>query len=497
MPTLRSKRWSWSSVFLMNHNVFAFGLVTAELGSSVSIPCDSSVSDHDNTTGVAAFEAQWLDPKGRSLDSGTEPKVDPFTGNLMLSGVLFTDSGQYRCQVRYADGEALQLRTFEHVLQVYQTSVQGTCDCGCELVDNLCLACGPGQYGLEGRCYFCDVAQFNDAYASMCCHDCPVFYITWGRGATSKDQCSSALRDYCLGLGLVGSLALSLHGFYKFCGPILLDAVHEYLEASDEEPAPSEEGDSPDREPGGGVSGVLDGIVKILRKRRGQRATSHSEEEVPLIETRVPGGSDEDSPITTSLDIEGGSDEVTGLSEEDDGGISSPDSVDHKGPWKSRFHTSRPSVSDKTSSSSPDDSSSSNLDPVPSKEPRRRKPNAAHQDVSDDVSSRSEDEDIFRDPELANDDSARSPPGDDVYRSVGDIADFTEGSRKWCEYDVHVTYQRSGSDVRSVSASQSTNSSQETALDVGEQMGHGQRAMDSLNQSPWLQKMLRKYADKE
>ncbi|KAM7295287.1 uncharacterized protein ISCGN_024791 [Ixodes scapularis] len=191
MPAPRFSRWSWGSVFLMNHNVFAFGLVTAELGSKISIPCDSSVSENDNTTGLAAFEAQWFGPKGRSLDASTAPKVDPFTGSLMLDGVLFTDAGPYSCQVRYADGESLQPRTFKHDLQVYQTSVQGTCDCGCELVDDLCLACAPGLYGLEGRCYFCAVAQFNEAHASMCCHDCPTFYVTWGRGATSKDQCST------------------------------------------------------------------------------------------------------------------------------------------------------------------------------------------------------------------------------------------------------------------------------------------------------------------
>lgn len=289
----------------------------------------------------------------------------------------------------------------------------------------------------------------------------------------------------------MGSLALSLHGFYKFCGPILLDAVYEYLDASDEVPSLNEESDHSDHDPGDGLSDAFDGILKILRKKRGKKAATHPRDEVPLLSTEISGGTGEDDLSMTSFQIEDLSD--------DDDDTSSMDFGDHMGPSKTRQRPSYPNVPAEPLGSPPDDSSSSDLPPATPKKPQKRELHAPHQKDPAEASGSFEDENIFKDPDLLHeDDGTRSSPDGDVYKSADDLSDLTETtdsrSREWSKYDVRVTYRR-GDDTHFVSASDSSNSSQDTVLEMNEQLG--QEAMDSLNQSPWLQQMLRKYADKK
>lgn len=175
-------------------------LFAAEHGTQVRLPCDENVETTDELSGLSTFDAVWTDPRGVTLaDDGDqsgaelrgEPWVDAFSGDLSLAAVDFADAGEYSCSARYADGEALtEPRVSKHVLQVYETSAAGVCECGCELIANMCLACGPGQYGKDGACHVCSVGSFNDRHGALCCQRCPFLYVTWGRGATSRKECS-------------------------------------------------------------------------------------------------------------------------------------------------------------------------------------------------------------------------------------------------------------------------------------------------------------------
>ncbi|KAH8030033.1 hypothetical protein HPB51_006465 [Rhipicephalus microplus] len=149
-------------------------LFAAEYGTQVRLPCDENVETTDELSGLSTFDAVWTDPRGVTLaDDGDqsgaelrgEPWVDAFSGDLSLAAVDFADA-------------------------VYETSVAGVCECGCELIANVCLACGPGQYGKDGACHVCSVGSFNDRHGALCCQRCPFLYVTWGRGATSRKECS-------------------------------------------------------------------------------------------------------------------------------------------------------------------------------------------------------------------------------------------------------------------------------------------------------------------
>lgn len=195
-------------------------LFAAEYGTHVRLPCDENVEATDELSGLSTFDAVWTDPRGVTLagddDQGAaelrgEPWVDAFSGDLSLAAVDFADAGEYTCSARYADGEALsEPRASKHVLQVYETPAAGVCECGCELVANVCLACGPGQYGKDGACHLCSIGSFNERHGALCCQRCPFLYVTWGRGATSRRECSGVLHDFLIGLAVLACLSLNL-----------------------------------------------------------------------------------------------------------------------------------------------------------------------------------------------------------------------------------------------------------------------------------------------
>lgn len=125
-------------------------LFAAEHGTQVRLPCDENVETTDELSGLSTFDAVWTDPRGVTLaDDGDqsgaelrgEPWVDAFSGDLSLAAVDFADAGEYSCSARYADGESLtEPRVSKHVLQVYETPAAGVCECGCELIANVCRA---------------------------------------------------------------------------------------------------------------------------------------------------------------------------------------------------------------------------------------------------------------------------------------------------------------------------------------------------------------------
>ncbi|CAN8025303.1 unnamed protein product, partial [Ixodes persulcatus] len=472
MPAPRFSRWSWGSVFLMNHNVFAFGLVTAELGSRIAIPCDSSVSENDNTTGLAAFEAQWFDPKGRSLDASTAPKVDPFTGSLMFDGVLFTDAGPYSCQVRYADGESLQSRSFKHVLQVYQTSVQGTCDCGCELVDDLCCKCTWPYVPNPRRCFKCQ--RFG--HGSQNCRG-KATCAKWGKNDHSADSCSN--EAHCVNCTITCDLSLTKYNKKLAAASVIKQEFFEIASRYETDKSFFTDGTK-----GAGYAGCaavgqyLNEIYRVLRKKRGKKAATHPRDEVPLLSTEISGGTGQDDHSMTSFQTED-------LSEDDDD-TPSLDFGDRMEPSKVRQRRLYPSFPDEPLGSPPDDSSSSNLLPVAPKKPQKRELHASHQKDPAEVSGLFEDENFFKDPDLLHEDDGdgmRSSPNGDVYKSADDFSDLTENmdarSRKWSKYVYESRISEVTTLISCLHPIRLTASSQDTVPEMNEQLG--QEAMDSLN----------------
>ncbi|XP_064454597.1 uncharacterized protein LOC135365815 isoform X2 [Ornithodoros turicata] len=205
-------------------------LLLVELGDTASIPCgDTLPLPHENRTdiGVANFAVEWRNSSGFAVNDET---VDAFSGLLRIPSVGFADSGNYTCTTQVPDGIQLRVTQFSHILQVYEEPLNGRCQCGCQMIDDLCLGCPPGYYGEDGKCHPCAIGRYNPYHGASCCLNCPAFHITWGHAATERLQCSGAVHDYVLGFGLLAALALCAHGFYKFCGPIFLEAVRDYLE---------------------------------------------------------------------------------------------------------------------------------------------------------------------------------------------------------------------------------------------------------------------------
>lgn len=290
-------------------------LFAAEHGSQVRLPCDENVEVAGELSGLSTFDAVWTDPLGATLvgddDQGSvaaelrgEPRVDAFSGDLSLDAVDFTDAGEYTCSARYADGEALtEPRESRHILQVYETPAAGTCECGCELVANVCLACSPGQYGKSDACHLCPMGSFSERHGALCCQRCPFLYVTWGRGSTSRQECSGVLHDFLIGLAVMACLFLNLYALVKFSGPIVLDSLSEYVfreaTASKSEPGANvcdDEASDDDGMP----ENLFDGISKLAaRLKKRKFAKFAREEDVPLLpasrsSTAGPEGSSED-----------------------------------------------------------------------------------------------------------------------------------------------------------------------------------------------------------
>ncbi|XP_077546969.1 uncharacterized protein LOC144159390 isoform X2 [Haemaphysalis longicornis] len=203
-------------------------IFAAEYGTQVTLPCDENVNTPDEASSLVVFDAVWTDPTGKTLDADRDvgddiwggPRVDAFSGELSLVAVDYGDAGEYVCSARYADGESLtDPRESRHILQV---------------------ACGPGLYGRNGTCRPCAIGKFNERYGALCCQQCPFLYVTWGRGAKSKHECSSVLHDFLVGLVVLACLSTNLYAFVKFCGPVVLDNLCEYVaprpEASEVDP---------------------------------------------------------------------------------------------------------------------------------------------------------------------------------------------------------------------------------------------------------------------
>ncbi|KAL1441120.1 hypothetical protein MTO96_008861 [Rhipicephalus appendiculatus] len=276
-------------------------LFAAEYGAQVRLPCDENVEATDELSGLSTFDAVWTDPRGVTLagdhDQGAaelrgEPWVDAFSGDLSLAAVDFADAGEYSCSARYADGEALtEPRVSKHILQVYETPAAGVCECGCELVANVCLACTPGQYGSDGACHLCSVGSFNKRHGALCCQRCPFLYVTWGRGATSREECSGFLHDFLIGLAVLACLSLNLYALVKFSGPIVLDSLCEYVSKEDNASksgpvADVRDDDASDDDDGGMPEDVFDGISKLVaRLKRRKLPEPSGEEGVPLLPT--------------------------------------------------------------------------------------------------------------------------------------------------------------------------------------------------------------------
>ncbi|XP_050031033.1 uncharacterized protein [Dermacentor andersoni] len=286
-------------------------LFAAEYGTAVRLPCDENVEAPDEVSALSAFDAVWTDPRGVTLvggggddDQGSsaaelrgDPWVDAFSGDLSLAAVDFDDAGDYSCSGRYADGEALtEPRESKHILQVYETPVAGQCECGCELIGNVCLACSPGQYGKSGVCHLCSVGSFNERHGAVCCQRCPFLYVTWGRGATSRQGCSGVLRDFLIGLAVLACLSINLYALFKFSGPIVLDSLCEYVfkEANASKLWPDAD-DSDDASDDGMPEDVFDGISRFITRLKKRKLPKALGEDVPLLPASEPAGDPEHS----------------------------------------------------------------------------------------------------------------------------------------------------------------------------------------------------------
>ncbi|XP_049513266.1 uncharacterized protein LOC119465971 isoform X2 [Dermacentor silvarum] len=227
-------------------------LFAAEYGTPVRLPCDENVEAADELSALSAFDAVWTDPRGVTLvgggddDQGSgaaelrgDPWVDAFSGDLSLAAVDFADAGEYSCSARYADGEALtEPRESKHTLQVYETPVAGQCECGCELIGNVCRV----------------------------------------------------LHDFLIGLAVLACLSINLYALFKFSGPIVLDSLCEYVfkEANASKLGPGADV-SDDALDDGMPDDVFDGISRLitrLKKRKLPKASG--EEDAPLLPASEP-----------------------------------------------------------------------------------------------------------------------------------------------------------------------------------------------------------------
>ncbi|XP_075729371.1 uncharacterized protein LOC119165608 isoform X2 [Rhipicephalus microplus] len=251
-------------------------LFAAEHGTQVRLPCDENVETTDESSGLSTFDAVWTDPRGVTLaDDGDqsgaelrgEPWVDAFSGDLSLAAVDFADAGEYSCRARYADGESLtEPRVSKHVLQV---------------------ACAPGQYGKDGACHVCSVGSFNERHGALCCQRCPFLYVTWGRGATSRKECSGVIHDFLIGLAVMACLSLNLYALVKFSGPIVLDNLCEYVSKEARASKSTPGADARDDDTDDGMpDDVFDGISKLVaRLKRRKLPEASGEEGIPLLLT--------------------------------------------------------------------------------------------------------------------------------------------------------------------------------------------------------------------
>ncbi|KAH6921419.1 hypothetical protein HPB50_000025 [Hyalomma asiaticum] len=263
-----------------------------------------------------------------------EPRVVAFSGDLSLDAVDFADAGEYICSARYADGEALtEPRESRHILQV---------------------ACSPGQYGKSDACHFCPVGSFSERHGALCCQRCPFLYVTWGRGATSRQECSGVLHDFLIGLAVMACLSLNLYALVKFSGPIVLDSLSEYVfreaTASKSEPG-ADVCDDEASDDGGMPENLFDGISKLAaRLKKRKFAKFAREEDVPLLPaSRSSAAGPEDS----SEDDEGGQ-SVICYNDDDDASLDSADDASRRAPIQSPQHPKRPIVIRSSSTSGGD-----------------------------------------------------------------------------------------------------------------------------------------------
>ncbi|XP_075729373.1 uncharacterized protein LOC119165608 isoform X4 [Rhipicephalus microplus] len=220
-------------------------LFAAEHGTQVRLPCDENVETTDESSGLSTFDAVWTDPRGVTLaDDGDqsgaelrgEPWVDAFSGDLSLAAVDFADAGEYSCRARYADGESLtEPRVSKHVLQVYETSAAGVCECGCELIANVCRV----------------------------------------------------IHDFLIGLAVMACLSLNLYALVKFSGPIVLDNLCEYVSKEARASKSTPGADARDDDTDDGMpDDVFDGISKLVaRLKRRKLPEASGEEGIPLLLT--------------------------------------------------------------------------------------------------------------------------------------------------------------------------------------------------------------------
>ncbi|XP_070396210.1 uncharacterized protein [Dermacentor albipictus] len=266
-------------------------LFAAEYGTPVRLPCDENVEAPDEVSALSAFDAVWTDPRGVTLNGGGggdddlgssaaelrgDPWVDAFSGDLSLAAVDFDDAGDYSCSGRYADGDALtEPRESKHILQV---------------------ACSPGQYGKSGVCHLCAVGSFNERHGAVCCQRCPFLYVTWGRGATSRQECSGVLHDFLIGLAVLACLSINLYALFKFSGPIVLDSLCEYVfkEANASKLGPGADV-SDDASDGGMPEDVFDGISRFITRLKKRKLPEALGEDIPLLPASESAGDPERS----------------------------------------------------------------------------------------------------------------------------------------------------------------------------------------------------------
>ncbi|KAK8757208.1 hypothetical protein V5799_000091 [Amblyomma americanum] len=160
------------------------------------------------------------------------------------------------------------------------------------------VACSPGQYGKGGACHPCPIGRFNEHHAAVCCQHCPYLYLTWGRGAKSRHECSGVLHDLLIGLAVLACLSINLYALFKFTGPVVLDSLCEYVgkEGSESKPGP-ETGCSDDVLDSGMPENVFDGISRLIVRLKERKLREGSEEDVPLLPAPKSNARSEDSEV--------------------------------------------------------------------------------------------------------------------------------------------------------------------------------------------------------
>lgn len=149
---------------------------------------------------------------------------------------------------------------------------------------------------MGGACHPCPVGRFNEHHAALCCQHCPYLYLTWGRGAKSRHECSGVLHDFLIGLAVLACLSLNLYALFKFNGPVVLDSLREYVDKEASASKARWETDSSDDALDSGMpENVFDGISRLIVRLKKRKLHKGSGEDAPLLPASKRIGRSEDS----------------------------------------------------------------------------------------------------------------------------------------------------------------------------------------------------------